>query len=73
MGQGGFGNAMPRRPPPASQRNDILLNSNPDFELPGVGGRGGGRGGRGGRFTPNGAPPMPAGMVPRSAYDGNAL
>jgi hypothetical protein len=69
MGPGGPGNAMPRRPlqQPQSQRNEILLNSNPDFELPGMGGRGGGRGGRG-----NGVPPMPTGMVPRSAYEGGA-
>ena len=40
MGPGGFGPPMPtngRRPgPPPSQRNDILLDSNPDFGLPGV-------------------------------------
>ncbi|KAI9740079.1 MAG: hypothetical protein M1818_004830 [Claussenomyces sp. TS43310] len=79
MGPGGFGPPMggPRRPPP-SQRNEILLNHNPDFELPGMAPsrRGGMRGGMagppnpGGRFSPNG----PSGMVPRSAYDGgNAI
>lgn len=46
---------MPRRPVP--QQNDILLNSNPDFMLPGGRGRGFPRGGRGG-----------AGTVPSSAY-----
>ncbi|CZT04683.1 hypothetical protein WAI453_007742 [Rhynchosporium graminicola] len=58
---GGAGYApMPTRRP-APQQNDILLNSNPDFSLPGGRGRGGvSRGGR-----PN---PGPAGMVPSSAY-----
>jgi hypothetical protein len=60
---GGPGYApMPRRPVP--QQQDILLNTNPDFQLPGSrGGRGGGRGGRG---------PSPA-LVPGSAYPGGAL
>ncbi|KAI9050438.1 hypothetical protein LZ554_005602 [Drepanopeziza brunnea f. sp. 'monogermtubi'] len=50
---------MPTRRP-APQRNDLLLNSNPDFQLPGN--RGGRRGGfgRGGR----------GGTVPNSAYPG---
>jgi hypothetical protein len=68
MGPGGFGAPMNnRRPvPPASQRNEILLNSNPDFELPGV------RPGRGpSREAVQRRPlPGPGGMVPRSAYDG---
>jgi hypothetical protein len=53
---GGYGAApMPRRPVP--QQNDILLNSNPDFMLPGGrGGRGFVRGGRGGT-VPNSAYP----------------
>ncbi|KAH7317620.1 SUR7/PalI family-domain-containing protein [Rhexocercosporidium sp. MPI-PUGE-AT-0058] len=57
---GGPGYApMPTRRP-APQQNDILLNSNPDFQLPGGRGRGGyPRGGR-----PNPGP----GMVPNSAY-----
>jgi hypothetical protein len=61
---GGPGYApMPtRRPLP--QQQDVLLNSNPDFQLPGSrGGRGGGRGGRG---------PSPA-LIPGSAYPGGAL
>jgi hypothetical protein len=69
MGPGGFGAPMPinRRPvAPQAQRNEILLNSNPDFELPGA------RPGRGpsreaGQRRPL---PGPGGMVPRSAYDG---
>jgi len=60
----GYGAPMPtRRPAPQPQRNDLLLNSNPDFQLPG------GRGGRGG-------PPgrgRAGGMVPGSAYPGGAL
>ncbi len=68
MGPGGFGAPMNnRRPvPPPSQRNEILLNSNPDFELPG------GRPGRGpSREALQRRPlPGPGGMVPRSAYDG---
>jgi hypothetical protein len=68
MGPGGFGAPMNnRRPvPPPSQRNEILLNSNPDFELPGV------RPGRGpSREAVQRRPlPGPGGMVPRSAYDG---
>lgn len=64
-GGNGYGPPMPnqnRRPPP--QRNDILLNSNPDFQLPG--GRGGRNGGGRGRM-PGG------GMVPGGAYPGGAL
>jgi hypothetical protein len=59
---GGPGYApMPNRRP-APPQNDILFNSNPDFQLPG--GRGG-RGGRGGGMRGG----MP-GMVPPSAYPG---
>lgn len=71
----GIGGRRPG-PPPAAQRNDMLLASNPDFELPGARGpsrnRGGG-GGPGGRFSPNGGPAA-SGMVPRDAYSGgNAM
>jgi hypothetical protein len=64
-GPGAYGNPMPNRrlPPPANQRNEILLNSNPDFELPGA--RPGRMGSRGDLKTP-----IPTGTVPRSAYDG---
>ncbi|KAL2065706.1 hypothetical protein VTL71DRAFT_3376 [Oculimacula yallundae] len=57
---GGQGYApMPTRRP-APQQNDILLNSNPDFQLPSRRGRGG---------YPRGGRPSPApGMVPNSAY-----
>jgi hypothetical protein len=59
---GGPGHApMPNRRP-LPQQQDILLNSNPDFQLPGRGGRGGG--GRG---------PSPAQMIPGSAYPGGGL
>jgi hypothetical protein len=66
MGPGGFGTPMKnRRPvPPPSQRNEILLNSNPDFELPGAGP------GRGPSREAGQRRPLPGGMVPRSAYDG---
>ncbi|KAH8589060.1 SUR7/PalI family-domain-containing protein [Bisporella sp. PMI_857] len=58
---------MPQRRP-APQRDDILLNSNPDFQLPsGRGGRGGGRGGRMPGQIPGG------GMIPGSAYPTGAL
>jgi hypothetical protein len=70
-GQNGYGPPMPsRRPVNAPQRNDILLNSNPDFELPGGrGGRGGGPGrSRGGPGQIPGG-----GMIPGSAYPGGAL
>jgi len=62
--QNGYGPPMPnnRRPPP--QRNDILLNSNPDFQL--RGGRGPGRGRAPGQIPGSG-------MVPGSAYPGGAL
>ena len=50
---------MPARRPVQTQQQDLLLNSNPDFQLPGRGGRNGSRGGRG---------PSPAGMIPGSAY-----
>ncbi len=51
-GRGGFGNnlGVPRRP--VNRTADVVLNSNPDFELPSRGGRGPGAGG----------------MVPGSAY-----
>lgn len=54
----GFSGPSQRRPMP--NRNDVLLNNNPDFELPGLGGgpRGGGNNNRG----PGG------GMIPGSAY-----
>jgi hypothetical protein len=66
MGPGGFGAPMNnRRPvPPPTQRNEILLNSNPDFELPGA------RPGRGPSREAGQRRPLPGGMVPRSAYDG---
>ncbi|CAG8978347.1 hypothetical protein HYALB_00005934 [Hymenoscyphus albidus] len=67
-----YGGPMPNRgPPPQQQREDLLLNSNPDFMLPGSrggGARGRGRGGRGGQGRPPGQIP---GMVPKSAYPGN--
>lgn len=71
-GPGGYGPPMPnRRPVGQPQRNDILLNSNPDFQLPGGRGGRGGFPGRGGRGQ---APPGAASMVPGSAYPGsNAL
>lgn len=58
---GGPGYApMPTRRP-APQQNDILLNSNHDFQLPGVRGRGG--------YPRGGGRPIPGpGMVPNSAY-----
>ncbi len=68
-GPGGYGPPMPmpmnRRPVAPPQRNEILLNSNPDFELPGRAGRGAPKGG-GPRGPPSG------GMVPRSAYEGGS-
>lgn len=60
---GGYGQQpMPRRPVNQAPPQRDVLNSNPDFQLPGGGrgGRGGGRGGRGG-------------MIPGSAYPGGAL
>lgn len=56
----GYGPPMPRRGlnPPPPQRTDVL-NSNPDFEVPG----GARRGKSPGQLTG-------AGMVPNSAYDG---
>ena len=60
--QGGYGPPMPtRRAVNVPQQRDMLLTSNPDFEVPG--GRGGG--GRGIR-----APGQIPGMVPNSAYPG---
>lgn len=70
--QNGYGAPAPmpnRRPANAPQRNDLLLNSNPDFQLPG--GRGGRSGGPG-RGRPGGQSPG-GGMVPGSAYPGGAL
>jgi hypothetical protein len=70
-GQNGYGAPAPmpnRRPMNQPQRNDILLNNNPDFQLPdarGPGGRGGGPG--------RARPPPGSGMVPGSAYPGGAL
>jgi hypothetical protein len=71
-----YGPPMPmpnRRPAPQQVREDMLLNSNPDFMLPGGGGRGrgGARGGPRGRGGPQatGRPPgQIPGMVPNSAY-----
>jgi hypothetical protein len=53
-----------QRPPPGPSKNDILLNTNPDFTLPGVGPGRGGRGGyRGGReIGPLKGGPSPAAM-----------
>ena len=70
-GNGGNGYGAPapmpnRRPPP--QRNDILLNNNPDFMLPG----GHGPGGRGGG-PPRGRGLPGNGIVPSSAYPEGAL
>lgn len=66
---------MPRKP---QQQQDMLLNSNPEFSLPGIGppgrGRGGGFRGRGGSGMSRGAPTM--GLGPASAggrYPGGAL
>lgn len=70
--QNGYGPPMPnqgRRPNNAPQRNDLLLNSNPDFQLPG--GRGGRNGGAGRARGPGQIPG--GGMVPGSAYPGGAL
>ncbi|RFU34501.1 hypothetical protein B7463_g1878, partial [Scytalidium lignicola] len=69
-GQPGYGPPLPgpgnRRPGPSQQRNEILLNSNPDFELPG--GRGGRNGGPGRGPRP---PNQGVGMIPNSAYPGS--
>lgn len=63
--QGGYGAMLPSRRPVASQRNDMLLNTNPDFELPSSrGGRGGGPG-RGVR-----APGQIPGMTSGGPYPG---
>ncbi|KAG9231265.1 SUR7/PalI family-domain-containing protein [Amylocarpus encephaloides] len=69
---------MPTRGPNPGQqrREDLLLNSNPDFMLPSArGGRGGARGG--GRGGPQGGlgriPGGIPGMVPNSAYPGGNL
>lgn len=71
MGPGGFGPPMngPPRRAPGPQRNEMLLSSNPDFEIPGMGPRRGGPA-RGGLMGPRGGMGMGgSGMVPRSAYD----
>lgn len=66
----GYGPQGGRRGPP---RNEMLLESNPDFQLPGMGPRARGpvnrvQGqGQQGRFSP--AMGGPQGHVPRSAYD----
>ncbi|TVY35732.1 pH-response regulator protein [Lachnellula subtilissima] len=66
----GYGSLMPNRrptnPPPQQQQSDLLLNSNPDFQLPTGRGRGGAPAGRG--RIPGGIP----GMVPSSAYPGGS-
>ncbi|KAG5995209.1 hypothetical protein E4U43_003079 [Claviceps pusilla] len=49
----------PRRPVPKQQRQDVLLNNNPDFQLPGARGQAPGRGG--------------PGMIPGSAYPTGAM
>lgn len=50
-GLGGIPNRRPGQQTRGSRDRDVLLTSNPDFEVPGrgmrVGGGGGGRGGRG--------------------------
>jgi len=62
----GYGAPMPnRRPNPPQQQRDLLLNSNPDFELPTARGRGGSAA----RGRMPGAIP---GMVPNSAYPGSS-
>jgi hypothetical protein len=87
MGMGMNGRRqMPMGPPPpqAQQRNEILLDSNPDFGLPGV--RPGHRipareGGGGGAMSPmrrpvggqGMGPGGGGGMVPRSAYEGGSV
>ncbi|RDW67676.1 hypothetical protein BP6252_09072 [Coleophoma cylindrospora] len=59
---GGYGAPVPRRP--VQRPDDLLLNSNPDFQLPG--GRGGKVGGiRGGRGNP--------GMMGQGPYPGRPL
>lgn len=68
-GQNGYGAPAPmpnRRPTNTPPRNDILLNNNPDFQLPGA---------RGGRVdgSGRGRGPPGSGMVPGSAYPGGAL
>jgi hypothetical protein len=70
---GGSGPMPNRRPAPQQAREDMLLNSNPDFMLPGGGGRGrgGARGGPRGRGGPQATGRIPGqipGMVPNSAY-----
>jgi hypothetical protein len=65
----GYGGPMPnRRPtnPPQQQQRDLLLNSNPDFQLPG------GRGGRGGAAARGRIPGGIPGTVPSSAYPGGS-
>ncbi len=63
---GGPGYApMPTRRPVGPQ-NDVLFNSNPDFQLPGN------RGGRGGPSRGGGMRGGMPGMVPSSAYPGGS-
>lgn len=65
-GPGGYGGAQ-RRP----QRNEVLLESNPDFQLPGMGPRTrkpvGGQNQGQGRFSPSMG--QPQGLTGRSPYD----
>ncbi|KAK5133469.1 hypothetical protein LTR08_007711 [Meristemomyces frigidus] len=55
------------------QREDVILNANPDFSLPGMGlpgrsgGRGGGKGGRGGLMM-RGNQGNPGGLTPQGRY-----
>ena len=84
-GMGGPGSAYAGGPPPSSasaaqrRREDVILNGNPDFSLPGVGlgGRGGGRGGMmrgrggggvGGRGARGSVPPPTVGLTPGGRY-----
>lgn len=77
-GPGGYGGG-PRRGPPPQQRNEVLLESNPDFGLPGMGPRnrrpvsGPQQSGNQGRFAASMG--QPQGLTGRSPYDqpGGAL
>ena len=78
-GPGGYGGGQRRGLPPR-QQNEVLLESNPDFQLPGMGPRsrrpvGGSNGGQGsqGKFSPSMG--QPQGLTGRSPYDqpGGAL
>lgn len=70
-----LGDGMPpmQRRQPGPSRNDVLLDSNPDFNLPGMGTRGGRGGMRGMPRGGGGAFPPPSNLVSRSPYDGAAL